>query len=68
MKAGVPCASVLSIPQALQHVHTAHRKMVVKREGYAGVASPIKLSRTPASYRRLPQNLGQHQLEFDFTE
>ncbi len=66
MKAGVPCASVLSIPQALQHPHTAHRKMVVERDGYAGVASPIKLNRTPASYRMLPPSFGQHQLEFDF--
>lgn len=66
IRAGVPCSSVLSIPQALEHPHTAHRQMVVKRGDYTGVASPIKLSRTPASYRMPPPAFGQHQCEFDF--
>ena len=53
--AGVPCAPVLSVPAALQHPHTAHRGMVVELAGgYRGIASPIKLSRTPASYRFAP--------------
>lgn len=55
MDLGVPCAPVLSVKEALQHPHTAHREMVVRiGEGYTGVASPIKLSRTPASYRLAP--------------
>lgn len=66
IRAGVPCSSVLSIPQALNHPHTAHRKMVIERDGYVGVASPVKLSRTPASYRMPPPMFGQHQLEFEF--
>ncbi|NYT79710.1 CoA transferase [Alcaligenaceae bacterium] len=66
IRAGVPCSSVLSIPQALQHPHTIHRQMIIERDGYAGVASPVKLSRTPASYRMPPPAFGQHQLEFDF--
>ena len=53
--AGVPCAAVLSVPAALQHPHTAHRGMVVEMPGgYRGIASPIKLGRTPASYRFAP--------------
>jgi crotonobetainyl-CoA:carnitine CoA-transferase CaiB-like acyl-CoA transferase len=53
--AGVPCAPVLSVSAALQHPHTAHRGMVVEMsDGYRGIASPIKLSRTPASYRFAP--------------
>lgn len=53
--AGVPCAPVLSVPAALEHPHTAHRGMVVAMEGgYRGIASPIKLSRTPATYRIAP--------------
>jgi len=53
--AGVPCAPVLSVPAALQHPHTAHRGMVVEMPGgYRGIASPIKLQRTPASYRFAP--------------
>lgn len=66
LQAGVPCSSVLSIPQALQHPHTAHRQMVLEHDGYMGIASPVKLSRTPARYRMPPPRFGQHQLEFDF--
>lgn len=55
VKAGVPCAPVLSVSAALQHPHTTHRGMVVEMAGgYRGIASPIKLSRTPASYRFAP--------------
>ena len=55
MDIGVPCAPVLSVSAALKHPHTVHREMVVKiGEGYEGVASPIKLSRTPATYRLAP--------------
>ena len=65
IRAGVPCSSVLTIPQALSHPHTEHRQMLIKRDGYTGVASPIKLSRTPARYRMPPPRFGQHQLELD---
>lgn len=55
MQLGVPCAPVYTVKQALEHPHTAHRGMVVDMgNGYSGVASPIKLSRTPASYRLKP--------------
>ncbi len=55
MALGVPCAPVLSVSAALQHPHTAHRGMVVHiGDDYRGIASPIKLSRTPASYRHAP--------------
>jgi crotonobetainyl-CoA:carnitine CoA-transferase CaiB-like acyl-CoA transferase len=52
--AGVPCAPILSVPQALSLPHTQHRGMTVELPGYCGIASPIKLSRTPASYRLPP--------------
>lgn len=52
---GVPCAPILDVPQALTHPHTAHRGMTVSLPGgYRGLASPIKLSRTPATYRMPP--------------
>jgi crotonobetainyl-CoA:carnitine CoA-transferase CaiB-like acyl-CoA transferase len=55
MDIGVPAAPVLSVSAALRHPHTAHRQMIVRiGERYAGVASPIKLSRTPATYRLPP--------------
>ena len=57
---GVPCAPVLTVPAALQHPHTQHRGMLVELPGYRGIGSPIKLSRTPASYRTAPLAEGDH--------
>ncbi|MEP6588358.1 MAG: CoA transferase [Polaromonas sp.] len=55
MQLGVPCAPILSVDAALQHPHTRHREMVVRiGDDYTGIASPIKLSRTPATYRHAP--------------
>lgn len=52
--AGVPCAPILTVPQALALPHTQYRQMTVSLPGYQGIASPIKLSRTPATYRLAP--------------
>ncbi|MGC3986628.1 MAG: CoA transferase [Pseudorhodoferax sp.] len=60
MAAGVPAAPVLPVDAALTHPHTAHRGMVVELEGgYRGVGAPVKLSRTPASYRFAPLTQGE---------
>jgi crotonobetainyl-CoA:carnitine CoA-transferase CaiB-like acyl-CoA transferase len=54
-RAGVPCAPIQTVATALAAPHTQHRQMVVKiGHSYTGVASPIKLSRTPATYRLAP--------------
>lgn len=67
MREGVPCSSVLGVDQALALAHTQHRGMVVALGGgVRGIASPIRLARTPATYRRPPPTLGEHQLAFDF--
>lgn len=59
MAAGVPAAPVLPVDAALEHPHTAHRGMVVELEGgYRGLGAPVKLSRTPASYRYAPLTAG----------
>ncbi len=64
--AGVPCAPVLSVPDALQHPHTAHREMVVEMAGgYKGLGAPVKLSRTPATYRHAPLTEGDRFLPKD---
>lgn len=57
LRAGVPAAAVQTVDQALAHPHTAHRGMVLKDGDYQGVGSPIKLSRTPATLRKLPPAL-----------
>ncbi|MEX8195379.1 CaiB/BaiF CoA transferase family protein [Comamonas guangdongensis] len=59
MAIGVPAAPVLDVQQALEHPHTAHREMVVKMGEYRGLGAPVKLSRTPASYRFAPLSEGQ---------
>jgi crotonobetainyl-CoA:carnitine CoA-transferase CaiB-like acyl-CoA transferase len=54
IRAGVPCAPIFEVPQALNDPQAVHRGMVVSIGEYKGVASPIKLSRTPATYRLAP--------------
>jgi crotonobetainyl-CoA:carnitine CoA-transferase CaiB-like acyl-CoA transferase len=54
VRAGVPCAPIQDVKAALSGEHTSHREMIVNIGDYKGVASPIKLSRTPASYRLQP--------------
>jgi len=60
MAAGVPAAPVLPVDAALQHPHTLHRGMVVEMEGgWRGLGAPVKLSRTPATYRHVPLTPGE---------
>ncbi|RJE87359.1 CaiB/BaiF CoA transferase family protein [Paracoccus onubensis] len=63
IKAGVPCGAVRSIDQVIADPHTIHREMVVNVGEYRGTGSPIKMSRTPASYRRAPPGFAQHSAE-----
>ena len=63
VKAGVPCGAVRTIDKVVDDAHTRHRGMVVDIGAYRGAGSPIKLSRTPASYRRAPPGFGEHTRE-----
>lgn len=64
MAAGVPAAPVLPVDAALQHPHTLHRGMVVEMDGgYQGLGAPVKLSRTPATYRHAPLTPGERFLD-----
>ncbi|GAA4479532.1 hypothetical protein GCM10023190_22770 [Enteractinococcus fodinae] len=64
MAMGVPCGAINTVDQVVQHPHAAHRKMFVELEGgYRGVASPVKMSRTPAEYRLPPPAHGEHTAE-----
>lgn len=56
---GVPCGSIATVDQVVAHPHTRHRGLLVEMGDYRGVGSPVKLSRTPASYRSAPPTLGQ---------
>lgn len=64
LESGVPAAPVLNVAELIDHPHTRHRGMVLEQGAYRALASPIKLSRTPASLRRLPPAYGQHNDEF----
>lgn len=54
MQIGVPAAPVQAGDAALDHPHTRHPQLRVEMPGYQGVGAPVKLSRTPASYRHAP--------------
>ncbi len=58
MEIGVPAAPVQAVDAALDHPHTLHRGLRVELPGYQGVGAPVKLSRTPASYRHAPLTRG----------
>ncbi|HVR52676.1 MAG TPA: CoA transferase [Pseudorhodoferax sp.] len=55
----VPCGVIHNVVEALAHPHTAHREMIADIDGHRSIASPIKLSRTPATYRSSPQQIGE---------
>lgn len=60
VKSGVPCGAVRNIDEVMADPHTLHRGMVVDIGAYRGTGSPIKLSRTPATYRMAPPRFGEH--------
>ena len=58
MAIGVPAAPVLDVEQALEAPHTQHSGLVVQMGEYRGIGAPVKLSRTPATYRFAPLSEG----------
>jgi len=54
IRAGVPCGPVFDVARVVDHPHTRHRDMVVEIGEYRGMGAPIKLSRTPATFRLAP--------------
>lgn len=63
IRSGVPCGAVRDIAEVASDPHTLHREMVVDAHGHRGTGSPIKLDRTPVSYRRAPPTFAQHTAE-----
>jgi crotonobetainyl-CoA:carnitine CoA-transferase CaiB-like acyl-CoA transferase len=67
-EAGIPCAPIQRIDQVFDHPQVRAREMVVEMphpsaEKVRLVGSPIKLSRTPVTYRRHPPLVGEHTRE-----
>ena len=59
LKQGLPAGPVRPIDVAMAAEHTAAREMVTELDGYRGLGTPIKLSRTPGGTRRKPPRYGQ---------
>lgn len=74
MKAGVPAAVVNSVPEAFAQPHVEHRRLLVRRDDYVGVRSPIRLAESADVSREKPPAFAQHsvavlmELGFDNTE
>jgi crotonobetainyl-CoA:carnitine CoA-transferase CaiB-like acyl-CoA transferase len=58
--AGVPYAPVQSVDEVFTLAQVQARQMVSQAEGLKLVASPIKVSGSPAPRAELPPRLGQH--------
>lgn len=61
----IPSGPIQNLEQVYQDEHLAHREMFIEMEHpKAGtiemIGNPIKLSRTPVTYRKAPPELGQH--------
>jgi formyl-CoA transferase len=63
LKAGLPCGPVLNAEQALNHPHAAARGTIIEKDWYKGIATPVKLSRTPGSLKAPPPKFSQHARE-----
>jgi len=68
LRHGVPCGPINDHAQALAHPNAQHRGTRIElphRHGVPapGVASPMRCSATPVSYRLPPPTLGQHSRE-----
>ena len=60
LRAGVPAGPVRAVDEAMAAPHTAHREMVTEIDGYRGLGTPIKLSRTPGGTRAAPPRFAEH--------
>jgi crotonobetainyl-CoA:carnitine CoA-transferase CaiB-like acyl-CoA transferase len=60
---GLPAGPVLAVDEAMAAEHTSARAMVTELDGYRGLGTPIKLSRTPGGTRRKPPRFGEHAEE-----
>jgi crotonobetainyl-CoA:carnitine CoA-transferase CaiB-like acyl-CoA transferase len=63
MRVGVPAATIQTIPQALNHPHSKHRNLIIEKEGYRGIRSPILLSGTNCKITQTPPSFSEHRVE-----
>ena len=63
LRQGVPAGPVLAVDEATASGQAAARAMVTELDGYRGIGTPIKLSRTPGGTRRKPPRFAEHTAE-----
>ena len=63
LKSGLPCGPVLDTRQVLEGAHVKARGMVVEKDWYKGIGTPVRLSRTPGSVKSAPPKFSQHARE-----
>lgn len=62
-KAGLAVGPIHNTQQVVDHPHTHHRQMTIEKDWYKMTGTPIKMSRTPGSLKRLPPKYGEHSAE-----
>ncbi len=63
LQAGLPAGPVRHVDEAMAAPHTLHREMVTELDGYRGLGTPIKMSRTPGGTRAAPPRFAEHTEE-----
>jgi crotonobetainyl-CoA:carnitine CoA-transferase CaiB-like acyl-CoA transferase len=63
LAAGLPAGPIQSIDKALNSEHSKHRGVVIQKDWYKGVASPIRFDRSKASLRQAPPGFSEHAKE-----
>ena len=58
LKAGVPAGPLNTIEETLTDPQTKVREMIVEKDGYRGIGTPVKMGRTRASTRHTPPDFG----------
>jgi crotonobetainyl-CoA:carnitine CoA-transferase CaiB-like acyl-CoA transferase len=69
-EAGIPCAPINSFDEVFENPQVRAREMLIHLEHpefgpSPAIASPIRLSRTPPTYRSAAPLLGEHNLDVD---
>jgi formyl-CoA transferase len=63
LKAGLPCGPVLDTRQVLEGEHIRARGMILEKDWYKGIGTPVRLSRTPARLKSPPPKFSEHARE-----
>ena len=58
LKAGIPAGPLNTIEETLTDPQTQVREMVIEKDGYRGIGTPVKMGRTPGSMRHTPPDFG----------